>query len=126
MVTEANLLIVVVVSAYNISPIVYDDCPVPPLVAITIGRSLLTKALNVGIPAIKSVAAKTVFAICDAKFEGRTANVPPSVNEPVVLIDPLNVKPLIVPEPVTCVTVPKFEVHAFGLDVGYAPRFVNA
>jgi hypothetical protein len=101
--------------------------PVPPLaMAIEPEMSALTMLRNVGVPAAPSGAARTVLAVCDAKLEGRTASVPPSVSEPVVVTVPLRFSPLTVPVPETDVTVPVFDVYPAGLLAGYAPKFVSA
>ena len=62
---------------------------------------------KVGAPAEPFGAAKNVLAVCDAKLDGVTASVPPSVIVPVVVIGPpVSVMPLTVPEVATEVTVP--------------------
>jgi hypothetical protein len=96
--------------------------PVPPLATATVpvtfaavpvvfwfrvGISAATIARNVGTPADPLGAASTVFAVWLEKLEGKTASVPPKVIVPVVVIvPPVRVSPLTVPDVATDVTVP--------------------
>ena len=95
--------------------------PVPPLAMATtpvtfaavpvvfwfnVGTSAATIARNVGVPAAPLGAARKVFAVCEAKFDGVTESVPPSVRLPEVVTVPVSVIPLTVPVPPTEVTVP--------------------
>ena len=131
----------VVVGANASKPAAAVVWPVPPLAMATVpvtldavpvvfwfsvGTSAATKVRNVGVPATPFGAAKKVLAVCDAKFEAVTANVPPSVKLPDVVTVPVNVSPLTVPVPPTEVTVPVLLVYPFGLDAGYAPKLVKA
>jgi hypothetical protein len=69
--------------------------------------SAATNALNVGTPALPFGAANIVLAVCEAKFDGVTASVPPSVIVPVdVIVPPVRVIPLTDPAVATLVTVP--------------------
>jgi hypothetical protein len=124
-----------------VSAVAASVAPVPPLTTATtpvtfpavpvvfwlsVGTSAATIARNVGTPAEPFGAARTVLAVCDAKSDGVTARVPPSVSEPVDVTVPLRLRPLTVPVPETDVTVPTFDVKPEGLLAGYAPRFVRA
>jgi hypothetical protein len=81
--------------------------PADPVVFwFSVGTSAATIVLKVGTPAAPLGAAKNVFAVCDEKFEGRTARVPPSVRLPVEVTVPVRVRPETVPVPPTEVTVP--------------------
>jgi hypothetical protein len=88
--------------------------------------SAATIARNVGTPAEPFGAARTVLAVCDAKLDGVTTSVPPSVSEPADVTVPLRLRPLTEPVPETDVTVPVFDVYPAGLLAGYAPKFVSA
>ena len=82
--------------------------PAEPVVFwLSVGISAATIALNVGAPAAPLGAAKNVFAVWLAKLDGKTDKVPPRVIVPVVVIvPPVSVSPLTVPEVATEVTVP--------------------
>ena len=105
-------------------PVTFEAVPV--VFWLSVGMSAATIARNVGVPAEPFGAARTVLAVCDAKLDGRTASVPPSVSEPVDVTVPLRLRPLTVPVPETDVTVPTLDVKPEGLLAGYAPKFVRA
>ena len=79
---------------------------VPVVFWLSVGISAATTALNVGTPAEPLGAAKNVLAVWLAKFDGKTASVPPKVKFPLVVTVPLKLRPLTVPVPPTEVTVP--------------------
>ena len=79
---------------------------VPVVFWFSVGISAATTALNVGTPAEPLGAAKNVLAVWLAKFDGKTASVPPKVKLPLVVTVPLRLRPLTVPVPPTEVTVP--------------------
>ena len=78
----------------------------PVVFWFSVGMSDATNSLNVGTPAAAFGAARTVLAVWLAKFDGKTASVPPKVKLPLVVTVPLKLKPLTVPVPPTEVTVP--------------------
>ena len=85
-------------------PVTFEAVPV--VFWLSVGTSAATIARNVGTPAEPFGAARTVLAVCDAKSDGVTTNVPPSVSDPAVVTVPLRLKPLTVPVPETDDTVP--------------------
>ena len=81
--------------------------------------------LNVGTPAAPLGAAKNVLAVWLAKFDAVTANVPPRVIVPeVVMVPPVSVKPLTVPAVATEVTVPRLPVNVTPLAVTLPGKLV--
>ena len=85
-------------------PVTFDAVPV--VFWLSVGTSAATMARKVGVPGAPLGAAKKVLAVWDAKSDGVTANVPPSVKLPELVTVPVRVNPLTVPAPETEVTVP--------------------
>ena len=105
MVPPDTFVAVVAVVAVAALPVHDPDDPV--VFWLSVGISATTTVLNVGTPPEPLGAAKKVLAFWKAKFEGVTASVPPKVIVPVVVIvPPVSVKPLTVPDVATDVTVP--------------------
>ena len=103
---KSALVAVAVVATLVALVAVVAVAALPVVFWFSVGMSAATTALNVGVPAAPFGAAKNVLAVFEAKFDGVTDKVPPSVKLPELVTVPVSVMPLTVPVPLTLVTVP--------------------
>jgi hypothetical protein len=103
---RAAAVVVAPVPPFAIATVPVTFAAVPVVFWFSVGISAATKARNVGTPAAPFGAAKIVFAVWLAKFDGVTASVPLRVRLPEDVTVPERLRPLTVPVPPTDVTVP--------------------